>query len=166
MLEKLNPRERLFIVGGGGFLLLMLLLFLGVKVKEQRDNIRQSVQEARDDVTHMQRLVADIRSMPAGGPLPDENELQTRTTQVLEGMKLTMQNIRSRKETPSPREEQIIVEITFAGVSLKDIINFLHAVEYSKQIPARVGVLEFRKPLAQREIYDVRLTLVVTRPKK
>ena len=166
MLEKLNPRERLLIVAFGGTLLLLLLGFIGLKVKEQRDTIRQSVGEARDDVTRMSRLVADIKGMPAGGPLPDENEFLAKTTQLLESMKFTPQNIRSRKENPTRTEEQIIVEMTFAGVSLKDAINFLHAVEYGKQIPARVGVLEFRKPLAQREIYDMRITLVITRPKK
>jgi len=165
MLEKLNPRERLFVVSGVGALLSLVLIFVGVKIYDQRQFIRESVLKERENVQIITRMRDDIRAMPSSGPLPDENEFLSKTQALLDRLKFTPQNIRPHKENVSANEEQLVVELTFSGVALKDALEFLHAVEYSREIPARVASLEFRKPLPQREIYDMRISLVITRPR-
>ncbi|MBL8022213.1 MAG: hypothetical protein JNM27_21235 [Leptospirales bacterium] len=165
MLEKMNPRERLMVLGLAGLLGLVALLFLAMKIQEQRESIRDSVNQAAADVQRIKRLRDDIIAMPSSAPLPDENEFLTKTQALLDRLKFTPQNIRSHKDNPSRDQEQIVVELTFAGVALKDAIAFLHAVEFGREVPARIGNFEFRKPLPNREIYDMRIQLVITRQK-
>ncbi|MCE9600124.1 MAG: hypothetical protein K8S54_19345 [Spirochaetia bacterium] len=165
MLEKMNPRERLFVLGAAGLVGFAILLFLAIKIQEQRESIRESVHKAADDVQRIKRLREDINAMPGSAPLPDENEFLSKTQALLDRLKFTPQNIRSHKDNPSRDQEQIVVEMTFAGVALKDALAFLHAVEFAREVPARVANLEFRKPLPNREIYDMRIQLVITRQK-
>jgi type II secretory pathway component PulM len=166
MLEKLTPRERLLVVAVGGFFILGLLFFLGLKIVEQRDTIHERVVEARDDVQKMKRLRDQIRAMPASAPLPDENEFLSKTTAMLDRLKLQQQSIRSIREPGSAGQEIIKVEIIFNLVSMKDIIALLHAVEFGREVPARVSSLDLRKPLAGREVYEVKIHLAITKPRR
>lgn len=165
MLEKMNPRERLMVLGLAGLLGFVALLFLALKIQEQRQSIRESVNTAAANVQRIKRLRDAINAMPSSAPLPDENQFLTQTTALLDRLKLSPQNIRSHKDSPSRDQEQIAVELTFAGIALKDALAFLHAVEFGREVPARVGNLEFRKPLPNREIYDMRIQLVIVRQK-
>src|SRR6185295_1925434 len=108
MLEKLNPRERLFVVSGVGALLSLVLIFIGVKIYDQRQFIRESVLKERENVQIITRMRDDIRAMPSSGPLPDENEFLSKTQALLDRLKFTPQNIRPHKENISANEEQLV----------------------------------------------------------
>lgn len=165
MLEKLNPRERLMVLGMGGLLAAGLVIFGGLKIMEQRESIHERVIEARDDVQKMKRLRDQIRAMPASAPLPDENEFLAKTTAMLDRLKIQQQSIRSIREPASGGQETVKVEIIFNLISMKDVISLLHAVEFGREVPARVSSLDMRKPLAGREVYEVKIHLAITKAK-
>jgi len=165
MLEKLNPRERLFVFGGGGLLVVMLIVFAGVQISKKRAGIEEDVVRAREDVAKITKLRDDINSLPSPQSLPDMNAFIATTTSLLEKYNLKPQDIRERPDTSSRTEELLVLEISLNAVALKDVISFLHDVEYGRQVNAIVGGLVFRKSLPGREVYDTKITLVIHKPK-
>ena len=165
MLEQLNERERIFVLGGVGFLVLIGLLFGMFYIQELRGRISDDVARSRENVNRIQRLRDDIRSLPSRGSLPDMNRFLSMTETLLTQHQLKPQNIRNRVESKK-REELMVVDLSFNGVPLTGIMNFIYDIEYGNRIPAcTVGNAIFRKPLPNRDIYDIKISLVISRPK-
>ncbi len=165
MLDQLNPRERLFVMAGGFLLGLLIVIFLGYKISQMRGGIAQRVAQERENVLKIGRLKDDINSLPSPQSLPDMNEFISQTNALLEKYKMKPQDLRERTDTSSRTEEMLVNEISLNGVALKDIIGFIHDIEYGKRVNASIGGLIFRKSLPGKEIYDVKITLVIRKPK-
>ncbi len=165
MFDKLNDRERLFIVFGVAIFLLLGLIFLGKKIGDMRARISEDVAAAREETAKIIRLRDAINNLPSPQSLPDMNQFISQTSQLMEKHSLQAADIRNRTESTARKEEMLIVELTFNGVGLREIIKFLHDVEFGGKVNARVGNLVFRKPLPQREIYDVKISLEIIKPK-
>lgn len=166
MLEKLNERERLMLFLLLGVALLAAIFFGGTRVAAVRKKISKDVAKARTQVVQMERLRTAIQSLPTAKSLPDMNRFIEQTTSLMNRHELNASDIRNRMDTSSRTEDVMIVELSFSGAQLHPIMRFLHDVEYGGAINARVGSLIFRKPLPRREIYDVRLSLTIRRPKE
>lgn len=165
MLEQLEDRERLFLLGGLTFVVLLGLIFGLFQIRGMRARIAEDVARSRENVGKIQRLHDDIRSMGSTGALPDMNRFLSMTETLLGQHQLKPQNIRNRVETKKT-EELMIVDLSFNGVPLRGIMNFIYDIEYGKRIPAcRVGNSIFRKPLPNRDIYDIKISLMISRPK-
>ncbi len=165
MLEKFDERERLFLVIGLGFVLVMVLGFAVFKIGDMRARIGEDVATSRNNVNKVQRLRDDIAALPSRGSLPDMNRFLSMTETLLTQHQLKPQNIRNRTEAKK-NEEQMVVDLSFNGVPMVGIMNFLYDIEYGQRIEgARVGSTIFRKPLPNRDIYDIKITLVISRPK-
>ncbi len=52
---------------------------------------------------------------------------------------------------------KIQIDVSFRSVLLQDVIKFIYDIEKNKQVQAKVDYLTFRKPFAEKEIYDVNL---------
>lgn len=165
MLDKLSQRERLMLIGLLGVGLLGLVFFGGRKVMELRQKISKDVISARERVVKMEKLKNDILSLPSAKSFPDKDNFLAQATSLMTKHGLKATNRRSRVDT-SRTEEIIIVELAFTGTPLQPVIKFLHDVEYGKVVNAQVGGLVFRKPLPKREIYDVKVSLMIRKPKE
>ncbi|MBI3396462.1 MAG: hypothetical protein HY042_11545 [Spirochaetia bacterium] len=165
MLDQLNPRERMFVFALIALVALGAIFVMGMKIADMRSQITNDVALAREETVRMARLRDAISAMPSPQSLPDMNQFISQTQSVMEGLKLNAADIRNRQESTSRKEDLLIVELTFNGVSLKDIVKLMHEVEYAGKVHAKVGSLVFRKPLPNREIYDVKVTLEIIKPK-
>ena len=165
MFDKLNAREKLFVLGGGGFLVLAALVFAGRFLFQQRGHLTGGVQDARQQLARLYRIKEDLEKLPAPRNIPNVNALKASVSVRLEKNGLQNSDIRERVERVSKSEERLIVEISIKGAPLKSIIDFLYDVEVSHSVPMSVGKLQIRKPLPEREIYDVNISLAVSRPR-
>lgn len=164
MLDKLNQRERLFVIGGGGFLLIAAIFFGGRFVLQKRSGLTGGVDGVRMDLIKLHRLKADMDSLPAANNIPDINSLKAAVFNRLEKNNLQA-DIRERTEPVSRKEEKLVVELNMKGIILKNLLDFIYDIEMNHSIPLHVGKMHLRKPLPDREIYDVNLSLTVSRPK-
>ena len=165
MFERLNERERLIVVGGGGILLLVVLILASFKIGQMRQDIRDLVAQRRDEVSKMKRIRDDLNALPQADTGWDVTRLLTATTNLLKEHNLEPQEVRDRTESGSRTENVMIVEVSLSGAQLQSVLDFIYDVEYGNKIPARIGTLTFRKPLPNREMYDVKLSLMIRTPK-
>jgi len=166
MFEQLNERERMLVMATGALLGLLLVFFLGFSIYRMRQKIAEEVVAARNDLTAIINIRSDIRSLPSGSEIPEMNDFLSRVSTLIKKHNLDARNIsEGRESNRRDQEETLTAELQFSGIPLNNIISFLHDVEYGNQIPAgRVKELTFRKPFPNREIYDIRLVLMVKRP--
>ncbi len=165
MLDKLNPRERLLLTGLIALLAVGVLVLGGRKIREMRAKKSEDVGGFRDMLSQITNIRDTIRELPEAPPPPDKTQLVAAASQLAEKHKLKAQDIRDRDET-TPRYIQVHVELTFNGVPLRNVLEFIHDVEYGRQIAARVSRLVFRRSLPTKEVYDVNLTLSAQKPRE
>lgn len=163
-LERLNPRERFFVIIGGGVLLVLLVYLFVQFIIIRRATLSAQVEKAKSDFLTIQRLKEDIDRLPASGSSPDENQLKSLVFQQLEKHTLNG-DIKSRTESLSRREERVVVELRFKGQTLKSILDFVHDIEYGSMKQASTGRFEIKRSLPGKEIYDGSITVISIRPK-
>lgn len=162
--EKLNPRERLFVLAGGGSLLLLLLFLALSSIVQKRQELGQRVVQAREDYGRILRLREDISTMPPPREIPDRNQFKSAIFNLMESHGLKG-DLRDSVKSISRSEEAIVEELVLKGVVLKNVIDFMHDIEYGHKINCRIDGVSFRRSLPGREIYDVNLSLAVNRPR-
>ena len=164
MLDKLNPRERIFVVYGGGILAALLLFYAVTFIISKRFELRDESSRAIQDIQKMSRLETQIASLPPEQNIPDLNQLKSQIFNVLEknGLK---GDISDRTESISKKEELIIVNISINGVQFSPVMDFIYDIEYGQSVKGEIGKLSFNRPLADRELYDVKISVMVKRPR-
>lgn len=163
-LEKLNPRERLFLQG-----LVIFLLILGAGsilrvVVRSRSALHEEAMLSGQRVAQMLRVEKQIVSLPAEKEIPDMNLLKSRVFALLEKYNLKG-DIKDSVQSLSRSEELMSVNISINGTPLQPVISFLYEIEYGGAINATIGDFQFTKPLPERDIYDVRISVGVRRPR-
>ncbi len=162
--DRLNPRERLFVMGGG-LLVIVLVIFTIIRfIVVRRIEISDAVSQERENFNRIQRLAADIKQLPAARDIPDVNRLKSLIFTRMEkhGLKA---DIRDRVENISRTEEKLVVDLNFKGMSLKALIDFLHDIEYGRGVSVQVGRFQINRPLPGKEIYDGIISLYTIRPR-
>lgn len=165
MLDKLTQREKNFVFGAAAIILLALIFILFQFIFNKRSKIRSEAAGITADIQKMIRLEKQIASLPAQQNLPDKNQLKSQIYNALEknGLKGT---IKDREESISRDEMLIIVDIDINGVTLNPVIDFLYDVEYGNLVSADIGKYSFRRPLPDRELYDVNISIYSKRSKR
>ena len=165
MLEKLNPRERLLLIYIGGSAAVLILIYLAVLLITKRFELRDESSKAIQNIHKMSRLERQIASLPPMQNVPDLNQLKSQIFNALEknGLK---GNISDRTESISKKEEMLIVNININGVQFSSVMDFVYDIEYGRGINASIGKLTFNRPLAERELYDVKISVYVRKPRK
>lgn len=161
MMERLNERERLFIIIGA-LLIVAALLFTAINyIVTQRSEIRERVFSSRQDVATMMRLKSSIQSMPISNNTPEKAQFLQSVNQLLERHNLKYSNMREQKEKVDGRRgaERLLLDINFNGVELPPLINFLYDVEVRKQSGGRIYKFEIFHRLPGRDVYDVNLQI-------
>jgi len=163
-LEKMTPRERLLVQGFFVFLLIVALFYMIRMITSRRDQLHEEALLSGQKVEKMLRLERQISSLPPAKEIPDRNQLKAQVFSLLDknGLK---GDIQDGLESVSRTEEILIENISINGTPLHPVVNFLYDIEYGGSINATIGNFQFRKPLPDREIYDVKISVTVRRPK-
>lgn len=164
MLDKLEPRERLFIFLASGALIVFLcgwfLFFLG----SQRTKVHKMVIESHDAVETARRLKVQIDSMAPAKQVEDKNQFMGTISRLLESNNLKIRNMKDEKPQNSGGFVNYPINISINGANLYDLVNFLHTVEY--KTPAQIRNLVINKQLSAKETYDVKIVLSISLPRE
>ncbi|MCB1171004.1 MAG: type II secretion system protein M [Leptospiraceae bacterium] len=164
MLEKLNERERMFVLVGG-IVALALILFVGLKtILDHRSKLRAEVQNARRSLVQIREMSQLIQRLPSGQQAPGQDQVKNQLRQLMNSIGLEHTNLDANERKEGKGQEKIEIKITFNSVKLVDIFKFLYEVEVNGQVPARVEMLRLQRPFSNKEVYDVRMDLFVLRP--
>ncbi|TGK35014.1 hypothetical protein EHQ12_15540 [Leptospira gomenensis] len=164
MLEKLEPRERLLVLGGIG-LILLLILFLAVrKVVTLRQGLSERVQDSRTAPVKLDKIIQefnDFRSLDSTGGETDVSALYAKLDEIFVkyGLKEKISTMKDSNAVEDKKYNRITIDINFRSVTLDNIVRLIYDIEKNKMVNARVEYLNFRKPFQGKEVYDVNLKL-------
>ncbi|MBI38367.1 MAG: hypothetical protein CMF59_02115 [Leptospiraceae bacterium] len=164
MLDKLNDRERMFVVVGGLVAALAILIMGVVTILRHRATLREEVQTARQDLQKIREMGQLIQRLPSGQQAPTEEQLKNQLRQMIESQGLQRSSMNSNVSQVSKGQEKVQVDITFNSEKLVDIFQFLYQVEVAGAVSARVEDLQITRPYSEKEVYDVRIKVTVQRP--
>ncbi len=163
MLEKLEPRERLFVIIGGILVIAALVVALGMAVRKARTSLAAEVQEARTGVQRLTELQGQIAGMQAADPLPVETQFVSNITSQLQQYSLNASTFNTLPGQTQQGQTTYGVTMTLRAVRLEDVIKFLHDVEYAQRLPAPVVEnIRITRAVSGRELYDVNMTISLT----
>lgn len=161
MLQKLNPREKvlLFVVI---ILITILLFFYSFQIiSKKRREVIEGIRKSRNELQTILRIKENISNIPKISNLPDKNQFLNLVSQKLQEIQLTPSSIRDREEKiGKDSSKMIIIDLSFNGISLQKLIQFLYEMEYNQR-GIKVREIIIRKPLPGRDIFDVRLSIYV-----
>jgi type II secretory pathway component PulM len=165
MFDKLSSRERLLLLFAGILLALLATGLLGHLILEKRSTLKKQLAQARRDVKTLVKLRDEIQSMANMANPPDENQLLATVTQSLQNHNLTASSIRPDDQPAGRNEKKIQVKVTFSGVQLQPLMQFLYDMEYRQTNGITVGDLYIVRALS-RDSYDASITVYVVQPAK
>lgn len=169
---KLDPRERLGLIAAGSAVLLViaLLLYIPLGPRKQYLQSERILTDARQQLALTQRLKADeearLRSQERLMELLDARQkdfdFYSYVTGVLSKTKLTersqVDNYRTRRSSP----KQPMVSVKLQGVSLEELVNFLHEI-YSSGNLVVVHKMDRLQPAGNLKGLDCDLTLATVK---
>jgi hypothetical protein len=161
MWNKLNQRERFLLIITATIIVVLSLIFIFRIITKKRNELKLDIERSRSDLKTILRLKENISQIPSVGRLPNRNQLLTLITQKLQELQITPNNIRDREEISEKGKSKLIfVDITFNGISLQKLFQFIYEIEYNQQ-GIKIKELLIRKPLPGRDIFDVRMSIYV-----
>lgn len=159
MLNKLNDREKMFVIGGIGALILVLFGTLFLRLKQFRDDLTDRLVEGRSNFSKMDRLINEYnyyRGIKSGNE-ENVNEIYAKLDPILVRYNLK-ERVATQRDTPTDIKKdynKITIDISFKSVTLPDIFKMIYDIEVNKQINSKVDYINFIKPLPGKEVYDV-----------
>ncbi|MDX1959019.1 MAG: hypothetical protein SFU98_10630 [Leptospiraceae bacterium] len=157
MLEKLDERERLAVIGLIAVVVFLTLVYLIKSAYEERQELSEKVNETRSGFTTMDKSIKDYnyyRSLKSG-----EEEKVTDTLAKLEDLmkkySFTNYNMNNSTNTVLKEYNKTIVDVTLRSVPLQDVFKMIYDIEMNKQINCKVDSLSFRKTMQGKELYEV-----------
>ncbi len=147
-MKKLSVRERLFIFGGGiilGLLLMTFLVFRPLMIEHER--YQRDIEKLRHDAQLFERLKEEYQLLKTKSEQIDQ-KLRARKKSftlfsLLEGLaekveiKDLIKYMKPSTKTISDKYEEVSVEIKLAGITPKQLTDYLYDIENSKML-ARV----------------------------
>ncbi|MDV6237008.1 hypothetical protein CH379_015360 [Leptospira ellisii] len=164
MLEKLEPRERLLVLGGIGLILLILLFLVVRKVVTLRQGLSERVQDSRTAPVKLDKIIQefnDFRSLDSSGGESDVSALYAKLDEIFVkyGLKEKISTMKDSSAVEDKKYNRITIDINFRSVTLDNVFRLIYDIEKNKMVNARVEYLNFRKPFQGKEVYDVNLKL-------
>jgi type II secretory pathway component PulM len=165
MLDKLEPRERLLVFVGAGLIAIVLLVLLGGRVRSMRERVSEEVAARRAAVQQMVRLRNSIAGLKAPSTPPNRTEFVANVNNLLSQYGLNASAF-NEKEQSAPGRTIYVISMTLRAVNLEDLIKYLHAVEYSRRVPAVIENIRINRAVSGKEVYDVNVTLSLSVPRE
>lgn len=157
MLDKLNERERLFVLGGLGFVLLIGLLLGSFSLYKYRTNLTETLLDTNSQFTELEKIIRDYNYYRSIKSSEEENinQLVAKLEQIMKRHNLKTNTLEKSQTVIMERYNKTIIDVTMTSVKLEDVMHLIYDIEVNKQMNSKVEVLEFRKPLPGKEVYDV-----------
>ncbi len=162
MLNKLDERERVFVIGFVLILIFLLFILVFLRIKQFREELSNEVEELQSSFPEMDKAIQDYnfyRSIKAG----DEEKISDifgKLDQIMVryGLKEKIYNQRDYVNVVEKNYNRTTIEFNFKSVTLQDVFKMIYDIEFNKQVSGKVTYLNFRKvPIAGKELYDVNL---------
>ncbi|BDA78899.1 hypothetical protein LPTSP3_g18290 [Leptospira kobayashii] len=162
MLDRLNDRERMLVIGAV-FLVATLGIYTILSIfVDLRNKLTEEIYETRSQATQLDRVIREfnyLKSLQTGGSEEDVSVMYSKLDQIMVRYNLK-DKVQTMKDTTTVIRKdynKIQIDVSFRSVLLQDVIKFIYDIEKNKQVQAKVDYLTFRKPFAEKEIYDVNL---------
>ncbi|MGV3665534.1 MAG: hypothetical protein ACO1NV_05345 [Leptospira bouyouniensis] len=162
MFDRLNDRERILVIGLIGFVSLLGIYTIITLLSDLRNNLSEEIFETRSQAGELDRVIREynyLRGLQSGGSEEDVSVMYSKLDQILVryNLKDKVQTMKDTSNVIQKDYNKITIDVSFRSVLLQDIIKLVYDIEKNKQIQAKVDLLSFRKPFAEKEIYDVNL---------
>lgn len=163
MWNKLEEREKLVLLAGAGLLIILLLGNLLMKIYEYRTELSEQVVETRSGFTQLDKYIKDYayyKSLKSGDG-DDANTIYKKLDPIMMryNIKDKVFTQRDSSNVILKNYNKVTIELSFKSVILNDVFKMIYDIEINKQINCKVEHMNFRKPLAGKEVYDVNLRL-------
>lgn len=164
MLNQLNEREKVFVIGGIVFLLFIGIYLIVQRGYQIRSELSDLVVETASQGQDLDRIISDYnyyRALKSGGQDEDVSEMYSKLDQILlrYGLKDKVSSMKDTSNTIRKEYTQVTIDVTLRSVPLTDIIRLIYDIEKNKQINAKVDYLDYRKPFQDKEVYDVSMKI-------
>lgn len=161
MLNKLDDREKLFVIGGVLVVIIVLFSLTLSKVVERRTNLSESLLEARGNFARLDKAIQDYnyyRSLKSGDEV-DLTSIYAKLDQILIRYGLKDRVLTQKDSSTIIKKEynKITIDISLRSVKLADVFKMIYDIEVMKQINSKVDYMNFIKPLPGKEEYDVNI---------
>lgn len=163
MLDKLEPRERILLIGGAALIAVVLLFVFGRTVSQMRERVSEDVAARRAAVQQMIRLRDNIGSQKAPREPLTRSQFVANVNNLLSQYGLNASAF-NEKEQSAPGRKIFVISMTLRSVSLEALLKYLHAVEYARRVPASVENIRINRAVSGKEVYDINLTLAHSVP--
>ena len=160
MLNKLDDREKLFVIGAVILFFLVLFSLTVSKVVERRTALSDSLLEARGNFARLDKAIQDYnyyRSLKSGEI--DVTSIYAKLDQILirYGLKERVNTQKDSSTIIKKEYNKITIDISLRSVKLADVFKMIYDIEVMKQINSKVDYMNFIKPLPGKEEYDVNI---------
>lgn len=164
ILDTLTKRERLLIFAGSITIVVLLFIILLKSIISWRVEYANKANESRSEINSLERLITKYnlyKTLQSGSGENNVNNIYTKLDPILIRYSLKS-NVASMKDAPAvvlKKYQRITIDINFKSVPLNNVFKMIYDIEKNKQINARIDYFKFRKPFAEKEIYDVNIKL-------
>lgn len=173
LLERLSPRERLLLGGAVAVTVVMAVWLLAIGLAERLETLQTQITASERDLGEVASLRdryqglrnesdAVRRRLASGGAdFSLFSHLEGVARETLSRERIAAMNPSTRNVTEDLQEED--VEMRLSGVSLRDVVSLLHAVEKS-DLPLLVSHLQMKKRVDQPYVFDATVVVGRLRP--
>ncbi len=163
---RLSPRERLLLILAGGLgLLLVLLVGVVMPVRSAIDRADQRVRNAELEIEAAVRLRREYDRLSAslgqveqrirGGP---QGNIFTVLEELAQQSAVKVDSMEPQRGQVGERYRETKVQLVLKGVTLAQMVNYLHRIEASPQLLS-VKSLRIRSRSDKPELLDVTFTV-------
>ncbi len=155
-LEKLDARERRFALFAALFLLLVLTVIGISSFYNFRTELRQKAERSKTILHKLLRIKSQIASISPLQSLPEKNRFLAQINSLLQNNGLSPTSI---NEKAKAKQGVLEVAIRLQSVDIHKLLQFLYSIEYNSHLALFISRFRIRKLPAQKELYDVELTV-------
>lgn len=156
MFDKLEPRERLLVLGGIGLILLLIVFFAIRKVVTLRQGLTERVQDSRTAPVKLDKIIQEFnefRSLDSSGGETDVSAVYAKLDEIFVrySLKEKISTMKDFNSIEDKKYNRITIDINFRSVTLDNIFRLIYDIEKNKMINARVEYLNFKNRFKVRK---------------
>jgi general secretion pathway protein M len=159
MLNKLNEREKLMVIGAGVFLIVFFLGFIFYTIITRRNDLSEEISGYRSDLNQLDTIIKKYNYYKAikSNDAEDTSKVYAKLDTVLTryGLKGDRTTLKDFQSVTQKEFNKFTIEINMKQVRLNDVFKMIYDIEVNKEINSKVDYFTFVKALAGKEEYDV-----------
>ena len=157
-LEKLETRERLYVLGFGIFLI-VILFGQGLRMLYSlRQGIAEEANSNAEILQRLQILRSRIMRLAPAQDLPGRAKAFAQVNEIMQQNQLNPIRINEKKG----KNQSFRVDVRLQSVEIENFFGFLYNVEYQSQIPFAITALRLQRAHTKKELYDISFTVSMT----